>query len=1004
MADKTTCKSMLISERISLITPSLIEEQANGENVRQWLDRKGTIDSEKLSVILSINHWSWEAFDYAIDPHFTLHDVEFDEAILREIFQMSDGKASQYPKEDSYVVLLMPFLDKFVSQCNSIMKSSSVSFSTKTIQSLTECLVSRLFGLSLKVFVYELNLTKSQEYLEGNTPEARFISFINRYKQRETLLNLYAKYPVLARRMLVMTNNFILYVTELIHNLNYFSSTCNGILPTNEPCLHIEDIVPGRGDSHEKGKTVAIIETNKGKIIYKPRDLRIEKTFNKAVEFFSQAPGFASLRLTKSYYSDSFTFSEYIEQKDCTTEAEVCKYYYRYGELIALMYLLNGNDVHYENVIACGEFPVIIDLETLFANAVGFETSIPLDTSLTERMRTSVASSIMLPSKMRIDAHGNIVDLSGVSGQGGPISKREYQPKDLLTDNARFELAEIVLPSSNNEVRLNGKTVNYQHYYKEIEFGFLVVLNYFLANKDSFVDLVGEFDDYRSRTLVRDTNKYAQLLTFTRHPACLKDYIEVEKVLENLYSYPVSSKEICLCEYKDMLFDDIPIFYSSLDSRDLFHSSGKAIEQVFTKTPRETLVEKLQSIDAICVTQQIGLIRMKLRGTDGMNTMLHIDSLTSHKGENAVNSSGYFHLAKAIADNIASSTYMDAFPYAAQWLTIMNGEVDDYDYGPMRSDFYDGVAGIALLFGSLYSITKEEKYRDFAVRCVVSSCGHPILPSTDSAYIGFHSLAKLSPIVSSLSSIPASDAWGLYLDNLNQYHRSYLTKQHEPDCLVGSGGIISCYLELYKLTKDSQYLEYAFALFNKEYVSCVSIDNLGIGHGLSGILISLVKLFQATEDKRVAKKILEINSMLELVFLKHQYTAPFSWCNGHIGYLLSQHFLSQAGLTNECDESRLATLHSELDKVKYSSDCICHGECGRINYYFDSALITGSDRLLSKAQELTKRLMLRIEDSSDIRIKYFEGFPNFGLFTGLAGIAYTLLRTDPSTNHALLLV
>ena len=39
-------------------------------------------------------------------------------------------------------------------------------------------------------------------------------------------------------------------------------------------------------------------------------------------------------------------------------------FYIRFGEILALSYILNATDLHMENLIAYGEYPVIIDLET----------------------------------------------------------------------------------------------------------------------------------------------------------------------------------------------------------------------------------------------------------------------------------------------------------------------------------------------------------------------------------------------------------------------------------------------------------------------------------------------------------------------------------------------------------------------------------------------------------------------------------------------------------------
>jgi lantibiotic modifying enzyme len=54
---------------------------------------------------------------------------------------------------------------------------------------------------------------------------------------------------------------------------------------------------------------------------------------------------------------------EYVEQVPCANLQEVQHYYQRSGMLLGLLYVLGGTDMHHENLVACGEHPVLIDLE-----------------------------------------------------------------------------------------------------------------------------------------------------------------------------------------------------------------------------------------------------------------------------------------------------------------------------------------------------------------------------------------------------------------------------------------------------------------------------------------------------------------------------------------------------------------------------------------------------------------------------------------------------------------
>lgn len=64
-------------------------------------------------------------------------------------------------------------------------------------------------------------------------------------------------------------------------------------------------------------------------------------------------------------------FVEHIELKD---EYKIKEFYYNYGKLLFIAYILGMNDLHYENLIACGKYPVITDVETIFSSYLFFET------------------------------------------------------------------------------------------------------------------------------------------------------------------------------------------------------------------------------------------------------------------------------------------------------------------------------------------------------------------------------------------------------------------------------------------------------------------------------------------------------------------------------------------------------------------------------------------------------------------------------------------------------
>ena len=57
---------------------------------------------------------------------------------------------------------------------------------------------------------------------------------------------------------------------------------------------------------------------------------------------------------------------EFVAASGCTEAEAIQRFYERQGAYLALLYALEATDFHLENLIAAGEYPVWVDLESLF--------------------------------------------------------------------------------------------------------------------------------------------------------------------------------------------------------------------------------------------------------------------------------------------------------------------------------------------------------------------------------------------------------------------------------------------------------------------------------------------------------------------------------------------------------------------------------------------------------------------------------------------------------------
>ena len=117
--------------------------------------------------------------------------------------------------------------------------------------------------------VLEVHLMKSAGRLFGNTPEERYESFIHLLHDPEVREELLSKYVELAR---IVTTRLMFWVERRLDFLRaYRDDRAELAHLLGADTVMITDVEFGAGDSHCEGRTVAIVTTDAGRVVYKPR-------------------------------------------------------------------------------------------------------------------------------------------------------------------------------------------------------------------------------------------------------------------------------------------------------------------------------------------------------------------------------------------------------------------------------------------------------------------------------------------------------------------------------------------------------------------------------------------------------------------------------------------------------------------------------------------------------------------------------------------------------------
>ena len=241
--------------------------------------------------------------------------------------------------------------------------SSNLPFDTEKIErlmmpNLTSVLVEKL----LRTMVLEVNVARLQGVLKGDTSEARFQHFVERLHNSDVALKIMQEYPVLARLLVITVNQWVNFSLEFLIHLGADWKAIHSTFTPESDLGCLSQISAGVGDVHREGRSVTISHFTSGfKLVYKPHSLKVDTHFAELLNWLNQRGNHSPFWVPKVLDRGNHGWMEFIENHGCTSQEEVKRFYKRIGEYVALLYVLEATDFHYENLIASGEHPVLVE-------------------------------------------------------------------------------------------------------------------------------------------------------------------------------------------------------------------------------------------------------------------------------------------------------------------------------------------------------------------------------------------------------------------------------------------------------------------------------------------------------------------------------------------------------------------------------------------------------------------------------------------------------------------
>lgn len=336
------------------------------------------------------------------------------------------------------------------------------------------------------------------------------------------------------------------------------------------------------------------------KLIYKPTDLGPDHLFTEFVEKL-KLPYPYNIKTMKTLPRNDYGWIEFISYQSCSEYKELQNFFRRAGVLLAITDALNYTDGHYDNLIANGEFPILLDGETFFQNY-------PPDTVLNKNIL-----STLLVQKTSFETPKTLLFLSAF--QTPQLRKYEiFSPYALNdhTDELQVCFKGFTDEYSQNSPRLNGKSYTAAEFVEEVTDGFTFAYDFLTESSEMILKNENWWESAsktKSRTILRETTAYFYLLRKIQQPqfACSK-----EKSISFLKE-KLGESQYTLYEIDDLLKLNVPYFYQRPGSRDFYDGNDKCYENVFPISATENMKDQFLRRDKFKKEFNLELLKKHLQ-------------------------------------------------------------------------------------------------------------------------------------------------------------------------------------------------------------------------------------------------------------------------------------------------------------------------------------------------------------------------------------------------------
>lgn len=800
----------------------------------------------------------------------------------------------------------------------------------------------------------------------------------------------------------------------------------------------------GMSDPHSYGETVIRVQfEHSGVFYYKPRGGWGDALWDQLAEALNRWGFHPVLRTAESVLGVDHVWQRNVNAVPCRTLDEVSLYYQRAGAFLCLAHLVEATDLHFENLVADGQCPVFIDLETLLVprRTLGSPALSQALSTLAWDMDESVLRTNILPEwQFRYD--GIALDLSALGGLPAPGARpRVLRLLNVDTDDMSNAVEMATWRPGKHAVRLEDEPVRPWLYVEPLCEGFRRAWSLVCANKHEVASLVRRavLVDGNTRFVFRPTLAYEQTLSMLRHPDALSCKKKHDQILDEL-ALPFADREridpvwsLLEAERRSLERGDVPLF------RVRHRDGAVAIDDDWV----------LGIVESNVLSRFEGRIRrMELEGCEAQERLIHTamdlyrmpfqsnerplaESRISDGPSGALDDRAARQAALSIGDELLRNVVRSP-DGSVSWISFDHDHTSGlYKIQHGTDDLYGGVAGVGVFFAALYAETGSPEY--YGAACAILrqtekslaelnqlTCERLLEVPQGAAGVGgaLYGAALMRSRLGAVTSVPSMEILTRLCDLAPRMRRC--------DVVLGLaglvlGGLAWCNVsEAVTATDLMPFVSQLLKLQHKEgfwrgaFPSEGALPWTGFSHGASGVGFAMARYSRAAkceaaatssylachfEDRLYAPAhanwmdLREVREWDDELFGNDILFGARSWCHGAPGICLARNEIDR--LLGGQRSEKVALAVEELGRmISNDLDNLCCGAVGQLETLHQIG-----------QSELVRRHLFSMVDAAGKEGAYallgrrYRGVVPPSLYQGVSGVGYQLLRLASRISH-----